>query len=368
MLDNFSLRLYSLIFAVVVSRGAADFALHPLSDICPYNDFCHVNAVEEFNHSTKIPCCMPCSCSRDCSILGTCCPDLDVQHMDLPITKCKLTLVKGAPVDDKAYDGILKGIRRYRIVDDCPSEEQNTSVIDHCKKIIAESADDYVWVSDTVTGVIYQNRFCALCNHVTSFTQWRTRTTFSPDLLSNISSLSGIISGIIKDDGLDLITEVPDNERDRSKLYRCFLPKYSTCNQTGHWRQYDVYTETACESHTSPMFQESPFSLITYKNVYCFLCNVRDLNRMSTECRRYDADRAVLSANFSAIIDFTRKTQGLQSTDQSPCQVDEVYDNLLVFILLYHSTLLRILINISLFVFYRRDRASLNNSISILLV
>ena len=238
--------------------------------------------------------------------------------MGLPVTKCKLTKVKGAPVDDKTYDGIRQGIKRYRIKDSCPKEEQNDTLIDHCKGDKIESVDDYIWVSDTNIGVIYQNRYCALCNHVTNFTQWQTRTTFSSVLFMNLS-----LSDIMKVD-LDLIMEVPDSERESAIQYSCFLPRYTKCDKIK-----DPSIVSACQSDDiySPVLQEQlPYGLVAYKNVFCYMCNVVDLGRSTTTCSNLNAGREVSVVSFSAIMDFTRQPQLSKPLEELTCQINEVYD------------------------------------------
>ena len=303
--------------SAVASTDDMDSIYEQFTEVCPYTNFCHSNVTKQLNDSSKMPCCLPCSCDHKCPSLGNCCPDVVTQNMGPPVTKCKLTMVKGAPADDKEYDGILHDIRRYRIKDSCPKEEKNDTLIDHCKGYKIESVDDYIWVSDTNIGVIYQNRYCALCNHVTNFTQWQTRTTFSSVLFMDLS-----LSDIMKVD-LDLIMEVPDSERESAIQYRCFLPRYSKCDKIK-----DPSVVSACQSDDmySPVLQELPYGLVVYKNIFCYMCNVVDLGRWPTTCSKLDGAREVTDVPFSAIIDFTRQPQPSNPLKELTCQINEVYD------------------------------------------
>ena len=220
---------YVLLMSAAISWDRTEFVKNVGKEICPYTNFCHTNATKALKDDSKMACCLPCDCTETCWKEGICCPDKFEPDSVPSSLECRQTMVKQSVYNKLKYNGIKFGIPRYRISVSCPSSEANATVVEKCDAKNISSIEDYIWVSETGSGRIFQNRYCAYCNGVTSFVEWNIRAT-EPDLLySNFSFLPQFIHSA----SLQLTTEVPKREADVAERYKCYAPEYSRCNQTG---------------------------------------------------------------------------------------------------------------------------------------
>ena len=241
-----------------------------ISSYCPYTDLCHSPARLTTNGSERASCCAQCSCDNDCLRLDNCC--LDKGRSKIQNTRalpCKSTLTKDLINDN----GITSDIepRTYKMEDTCPPNEVNITLKQKCQGYIKENLEDFVLVSDKQTGMIYQNRHCAECHGVTDYTQWSIRTSCYELLSQDRSFKSMLVS-----DRCDIVNEVPSSEKSRADSFACFIPGYSECNTTGLWEKYDSDIVAACKQYNWTYFQIRDLAnrVKTYKNVFCFLCNM----------------------------------------------------------------------------------------------
>ena len=96
------------------------------------------------------------------------------------------------------------------------------------------------------------------------------------------------------------------------KSYKpCFMPEYTIgkCNETGLWNIYDKVIVLACNSFIDPYNY-------TYKNVFCFLCNQRNIgpfNLLETDCKEeeYGEGKPGFTASVSrdAVLGYASKEQ-----------------------------------------------------------
>lgn len=63
-----------------------------------------------------------------------------------------------------------------------PTTETNIDFVQRCAVISQERYEDFVWVSDTATNKIYNNKFCAECNGVKKYKDWYL-TTDCPEIM-----------------------------------------------------------------------------------------------------------------------------------------------------------------------------------------
>ena len=316
--------VFAVVFSAVSVSDSFDsiqFVKEIGSNICRYTDFCHKSRRKTLADDDLMPCCLSCDCSKDCWKIGNCCPDRSTTGVQTPELTCKQTLVKRISYDKDVYDGYSLGVSRYRIVDSCPSDETNKTLIDGCQ-MTKKTIEEYTWVSDE-TGKIFQNRFCAYCHNVQYFTEWYIRTRYSPVLLSNFSNLQ---QSILSDE-CDLIVEVPENDRRVTDHYRCLIPEITECNATGLWRTRDLDIEQACATYNSPVIKRYDVFFTIYSNIYCLVCNGYDETLETELCPHLDeGTKAFHTIEFSALVDFSRRQENENKAAGTICELDQVYD------------------------------------------
>ncbi|KAK7004814.1 adhesion G protein-coupled receptor L3, partial [Biomphalaria glabrata] len=132
--------------------------------------------------------CNFCSCLRPaCEIYDNCCPDVSVpiyqieaisgdgmadsqsnqiESQNSSITEIDLNtqLVPRSGIDC-TYDA-----HTFLFVALCPSNyKENTTIVDLCERNLDQSEltlDTFVKVKDNSTGVVYKNKFCAICHRI----------------------------------------------------------------------------------------------------------------------------------------------------------------------------------------------------------
>ena len=99
----------------------------------------------------------------------------------------------------------------------------------------------------------------------------------------------------------------------------------SRCNETGLWKTYNKFLETACKSFLDPFNY-------TYKNYFCYLCNVPDILPEGTwECPFQDRVGGITNINppFFAILDISAIKDEL-AHEKLHCDPDQIKDEVMV--------------------------------------
>ena len=303
--------------------------------ICPYTKFCETNASMTLKDN-ETPCCMPCSCADDCAeINGDCCPDKALPIKKAPLAKCKAVVVKRKLGDTSSYDGYTHGVPRYRVLDTCPKDENNVSLVAECEGNKTR-LDHFLWVSD-FSGRTFENRFCALCNGLNNdeIVVWGLRTTCFSVLKTNLSSLEGTLLSLQCDFRLELPSKAyarPDST--------CLTPNILRCNQSGLWNQHNSSIEAACKTYDSPVLSLSQDERISptghivkiYKNLYCVVCNEQNLWSTNLLCPQLRPTERDPGTAFSILIDYLHirsVIEQLQTKDEGKghCEQEQVYDD-----------------------------------------
>ena len=289
--------------------------------VCPYTNFCYTNASEKLDDtSDEIPCCAPCSCEDNCWEFGNCCPDKVPTHNTdqlLPVCKDSMT---------KQPHYIKSGRRDYFVIDHCPRGTKNVRLLQKCQFANRTSIEDYVWVSDKLTGKIYENKYCALCNAVVDVLPWRILTTCDYFLTIPFSQAVEYILS----DSCAFINEAPESLSDVTNKYACQIPTFSQCNTTGFGKHYVEEVDTACNAFTSVFVHYTIFGPVTFKNIFCYICNLvgTELKRCLPEFR--DNTRTTIK-DFTALLDIGLLTQSEElNTMDGQCGIDEIMDTFTV--------------------------------------
>ena len=315
-----------------VSRSNLNFDARQLvrqygPTICPYTNFCYTNATKILEDtSDKMPCCAPCSCEDNCWDFGNCCPDKDsTNNKDLIqplLSVCKDPSIKH-----------FSDMRAYQVIDSCPSGLNNVTLLQKCQFANRTSIGDYVWVSDKLTGKIFENKYCALCHGVVDVLPWRILTTCL-DLFTLPFSQA---DGFILSDSCEVINIEPESLSDATKKYACQLPRYSKCNTTGFWKDYVEEFDTACNAFTSIFVQYTYLGRRTFKNMFCYFCNYVEEENVLCPEEFLSMDRNIFKS-FHVLLDLGLYTESTNvNTIDGQCGIDEIMDNIMVRTVLFLS-------------------------------
>ena len=297
------------------------------NNLCPYTNYCHTNASEEFNHTDDDmrPSCLPCSCDADCWLLGNCCPDKEETTEHTLILPCKLSKVKEMINRKSSFS--LKDILKqraganYRVIDTCPPYETNGTLLQRCQgsdTLSARTLSEYIWVSDSITGLIYQNIYCIKCHAIEQFWYWRIQTSCM-DILNVDVNAETLLSM-----DCDIINVAPESKAALVVKYQCFDYKLEdfdlNCNMNAELN-YDFVT--ACKRSTWPYLNGFARSIFLYKNVFCFACQfgIEAINHAILI-----SGRGVPLMPFSALLNYQAPHDGSKNAREQSCHSGQVAD------------------------------------------
>ena len=292
-----------------------------LNNLCPYTDYCTSNATKRLLDTTKTPCCGYCSCADDCWKRGNCCGDKQTITAKPPIESYATVLVNRNLNDDNGND-----LPRYHVTKSCPTEDNPLE--EKCSGILQSSIEELIWVTDSHTHIIYNNKHCARCHGVTAYTPWLMSTDCMEALNgrnSPIDATNHMISNCCLSVAPPLGMEAHTG--------RCFVPEITRCNMTGDVETYDKALESACNSLSQTYLDESKMPLLFYKNIYCFICNTQEDRIVQDVCVPYDVSLIRTDdLSFTGILDFTsmETVKEVASDARRPgpdCAIDEIRDH-----------------------------------------
>ena len=291
------------------AADARAYANRTLHSYCPYMNFCHTNATRQpdFIEDEHGPCCLPCSCDDDCVELENCCPDKSISHIQASPLVCKKDEVKS--VRKISYRPLL-----YRVVDKCPEGERNQTLVKKCKGKQQTELIDYIWVSDSTNGKIFQNRHCAYCHGIDKFKLWNVKTHCEHTFPSNIKSYANLL---MNDPDCNIINVAPDFLANVNWKFGCIKWGQSICEKM----TTNVTVLDACTMYSMPVIDARTDKL--YKNIYCRMCV--DPSWDSTACFSIDEYFDIKTGKgFTFVLDFRNLNEA--GTDRSQCDVDSIFD------------------------------------------
>ena len=203
----------------------------------------------------------------------------------------------------------------------CPDTENDDFVRQKCTGTLAEVFSDLLWVTDTKTNRIYNNRFCAQCHGVRKYKQWNLETSCM-SFLTNANHSQNLRSF---PDFCSLFVSPPNRKAFENM---CIAPDISTCNETGLWKAKNSATEKLCETHPL-MFVEPIWNTVrVYRNVFCFKCNSPPGKPIQDICPYHAFGTGKTIGSFTAILNIFEADNTL--TKKRRCAVEEVEDPLKV--------------------------------------
>ena len=300
-----------------------------LYELCPFNNFCQVEARIVLRSDKEIPCCRPCYCDDDCWRRGNCCPDKQDTPSETPIEVCEDTIVKrrkgmkNGRYDIYIFHGIDGEIKRYYVIKTCPGKESNKTNVMKCTGELQTSFEDYIWVTSLEDRKIYNNKFCAECHGIQNYTYWNLRT----DCYELIDGTYAFSNDKTVPSGCRLFA-VPPVEIDTSTSL-CIIPTTSTCNITGQWQVYDRATEEACKAFESHFLDNSFFVTDVYRNVFCYMCNKVTGITKENICHNLltHSTSRTEGNSLSVLLDKTIYEKATdENVEERKCDQDEIHD------------------------------------------
>ncbi|KAL4224902.1 hypothetical protein ACF0H5_015598 [Mactra antiquata] len=311
---------FALLYCVITLTVGGK--LPDLATLCPYNDFCTTKAIKTLaaNESELTPCCQKCSCEPDCQLFGNCCPDKELTpEVQVKYPCVSIYLYYNKPRNITLYQTYDL---YYHVINDCPTRKL-LSEYPRCFKL--RYLEDYAFVSDPLTGRVYQNKHCARCNGVFDYTEWYLSTDCS------------MISDVSLDEWLRLlytsceITPIPP-EASSGQAYRCFPQKSKDilkCNSTGELETIDAEIQDACEfdnPKTNSLFYQDAELPGVYQNPYCKLCNADNGEGWTDLCKPLSSLSPSYSLHaFSVLLNFFYEEE-TDVESSSHCKQTELWD------------------------------------------
>ncbi|KAK3087299.1 hypothetical protein FSP39_004377 [Pinctada imbricata] len=245
------------------------FVLEQYIAVCGHDFLCDVSVVPPHlksnnSYESHIKC-PPCSCNISCLVNWNCCPDL---YLTLPPMTCETVDLEGFERNET---------ENFRIVSSCPNdtiqeqieacEVRNLSIID---RLFLPPV-----TSDGNLSIAFKNRHCAACNGFIAESEWIFNISCSqPTDFNYFSSYSEILNRASERNCH--LSFYPINEE---YAYKCEYRKvrddmyYNTCRWTDYWQDSDNGDiQKMCESDYD-LELELENSGITFKNVFCYICN-----------------------------------------------------------------------------------------------
>ena len=296
-----------------------------LPDLCPYTDYCTVNATKPLPETTSSPCCVPCSCAEDCWERANCCVDKQTEMTKQPVESCEALAANHRTTEDSNL-----ALPRYYVTKSCPTA--GDPLEEKCSGKLISALTDFIWVTDDQTQRIYNNKHCARCHGLAAYTPW----AISVDCLEAYNGRNSPI-----DATQHILTNcnwavVPPETGHNTG--RCLIPEIDQCNVTGDAKTYDPALEWACNSFEQIYVEETiirgvVYKTRTYKNVFCYLCNTPSDQQTKDVCTSFDEVLGRMGdESFMGIIDYTTLENMEKTADQvadrpePTCHIDEITD------------------------------------------
>ena len=201
---------------------------------------------------------------------------------------------------------------------------ENKTLCEHPEHDVA--VDSIIPVSDIIGKEVYRNKYCYYCNNMEAniyLVPWAA--TIGNEM--EIDQTEELFWDKLKACEGNVIFEAP-NFIPVKTCYK-YQPTFhiSSCNVTGLWPVYNSSIEAACKSFTDPFN-------FTYKNYFCYLCNIAE--QLSTsdwicEIGNKTAGNTNYTPPFAAILDITvLETDYDKGKDTVTCGTNQFPDNKMV--------------------------------------
>ncbi len=232
-----------------------------------------------------------CQCDSDCGLYGDCCPDDPCSEAgvelelasdgSLPDFQCHSVFTEGSyPLSGRIETA-------YWMVSGCAQGWSDSGIEQQCK-----GGSALLPVTDKGTGLVYRNKYCAICSGVGSIhvVPWRYNIKCSGELQelvknTNLTLTNDVIAEYCSTctygppETFILTTNVsaPDPRPCYPHITTCLTIEELENATTRQWTE-DEYTELVgqCSSEPYSPIVDSQDVGVLYKNRYCATCNGKD--------------------------------------------------------------------------------------------
>ena len=276
-----------------------------------------------------------CNCEESCENFGDCC--VDYPHSDYRNTNVKpgwscLGVRVGGP----------QGLQHYNMIDSCPPNYKETSIISKCSKDVENSQYTYnidLPVVSSETERLYANIFCAICNNDSQSLNEQSvgimcdnqdlRAICALDTLNHLIRNGEYVKGELRWD----TSLIPGKTNCTDQLYviKCWMwlkhdfPNARSCDPTIINTCKDgTFSESLfCTMYKLPVKAEDG---LIYYNPHCATCNAQPINKTTCISPRKQAKPllTIFLPSLSILLDFTGKNRV-----NHKCDKNQFYDNLL---------------------------------------
>jgi hypothetical protein len=300
-------------------------------DGCPYTPLCNFTSNLQFElfSPNKEPCCSSCMCDSSCTLLGNCCPDKVDSISNISEKKLyNCVYAQLRPWNETNVDG-----KSFIMVNKCPPDYDDDEAIVHkCESpSIADDITlaDHIPVGTLLPTVTYSNKYCALCNGLSSeeIVYWGVKMTCrSTNTMALTDSIKELLNSIQNGPSCNILFE----ELSRPDIHECNPDILITdlCNQTGLWDIYDPVWEAGCKAYTS-LYRNANNRI--YRNVVCYMCNRKTIVTQAPlrSCSRTHPPREMF-LSFSALLNLNADYEAGGDPDETEhnrtCSDGFVYD------------------------------------------
>ncbi|KAL4224892.1 hypothetical protein ACF0H5_015588 [Mactra antiquata] len=276
-----------------------------------------------------MPCCQKCSCEPDCQLFGNCCPDKELTpdvQVRYPCVAIDEYYNKRRSINVFTPTNVF-----YHVIDDCPTIIRS---IEYPKCSDPYDLEDYVFVSDRLTGRVYKNKDCAKCNGVEQYAEWDMMTDCPTE--SEGLTREEWFSYVLKSCAMTPIL----SDTSVNQAFRCYpvIDQAIKCNSSGTWKDIDLEIQEACESEnprTNAIYYHEYTTLFlrrdTYQNAFCKLCNplnVREWSDLCVNVLSSITSKTVSTFGLSVLINFIKTKESSLAPQCKPGQIWDPYQNI----------------------------------------
>lgn len=221
---------------------------------CPEDKHCCRNYTMEYAYMVEVTC----SCARNCAIYGDCCWEAIVTDTDYATSKLRSSCMY-VNIDNAPYKSIY-------MVTGCKSTWPQDEVLNGCQSPRNYTDPFYFIPVTSPVGITYYNGFCALCNYdIIDVTFWNA-SGFGGDSVARLHVPDALVG-----DG-DIQLRECNSE----------LGYVDMCNVTTNKEWV-----SKCETYFAPVYDSGHDTESVYKNVYCALCNGKEILSMTCAPRSF---------------------------------------------------------------------------------
>ncbi|OWF39941.1 uncharacterized protein LOC110464396 [Mizuhopecten yessoensis] len=222
----------------------------------------HYSFITEFESNIKTDICPECQCDKHCIIRRDCCPDV---MFSMPEDECVTTSL--------THDSFNRKSNHYVVVE-C-HDNSSKELKEKCTMNYTDIESlQFPPVTSAKYTFSFRNKFCAECNGIYNYTEWKIDVSCFDFVDLNFLSSYDALFNTAKSKDCQL--EYKTDPRDMHKCHGTFLrptglfePLERWCNVTGTWAYYDRDIESACSNNYKLSYKN-------HRNIFCFICNPPD--------------------------------------------------------------------------------------------